>query len=32
MVDKIGQIMLYVSNQDEAVNFWAEKVGLNRSF
>ncbi|MFD2172165.1 VOC family protein [Tumebacillus lipolyticus] len=25
---KVGQIMLYVSNQEEAVNFWTEKVGF----
>ncbi|WP_438313154.1 VOC family protein [Sporosarcina sp. FA9] len=28
MINKIGQIMLYVNNQDEAVNFWTEKVGF----
>ncbi|MCV9885319.1 VOC family protein [Metabacillus halosaccharovorans] len=28
MINKVGQIMLYVSNQDEAVNFWTEKVGF----
>lgn len=28
MIEKVGQIMLYVSNQDEAVNFWTEKVGF----
>ncbi|WP_044337138.1 VOC family protein [Rossellomorea aquimaris] len=28
MISKVGQIMLYVSNQDEAVNFWIEKVGF----
>ncbi|MGG3891241.1 VOC family protein [Metabacillus fastidiosus] len=29
MINKIGQIMLYVNNQDEAVNFWTEKVGFS---
>ncbi|AMR02515.1 VOC family protein [Bacillus thuringiensis] len=29
MIHKVGQIMLYVNNQDEAVNFWTEKVGLH---
>jgi len=29
MINKVGQIMLYVSNQDEAVNFWTEKVGFH---
>lgn len=28
MISKIGQIMLYVNNQDEAVKFWTEKVGF----
>ncbi|WP_442600171.1 VOC family protein [Neobacillus sp. D3-1R] len=28
MINKIGQIMVYVSNQDEAVKFWTEKVGF----
>ena len=28
MIHKVGQIMLYVNNQDEAVNFWIEKVGF----
>lgn len=28
MISKIGQIMLYVNNQDEAVHFWTEKVGF----
>ncbi|MGV2537855.1 VOC family protein, partial [Bacillus thuringiensis] len=27
MIHKVGQIMLYVNNQDEAVDFWTEKVG-----
>lgn len=29
MISKIGQIMLYVNNQDEAVRFWTEKVGFS---
>ena len=29
MISKIGQVMLYVNNQDEAVNFWTEKVGFS---
>ncbi|NOV02271.1 VOC family protein [Paenibacillus planticolens] len=29
MINKIGQIMLYVNNQDEAVQFWTEKVGFS---
>ena len=28
MITKIGQIMLYVNNQDEAVKFWTEQVGF----
>lgn len=28
MISKVGQIMLYVSDQDEAVRFWTEKVGF----
>jgi len=28
MISKVGQIMLYVNNQDEAVNFWTEKLGF----
>lgn len=28
MIHKIGQIMLYVNNQDEAKEFWTEKVGF----
>jgi len=27
-IRKVGQIMLYVNNQDEAVKFWTEKVGF----
>ncbi|MFD0681920.1 MULTISPECIES: VOC family protein [unclassified Paenibacillus] len=29
MISKVGQIMLYVNNQDEAVEFWTEKVGFS---
>lgn len=29
MIAKIGQIMLYVNNQDEAVQFWTEKIGFS---
>jgi len=29
MITKIGQIMLYVNNQDKAVKFWTEKVGFS---
>jgi lactoylglutathione lyase len=28
MMTKVGQIMLYVDNQDEAVQFWTEKMGF----
>ncbi len=28
MINQIGQIMLYVNNQDEAVQFWTETVGF----
>jgi lactoylglutathione lyase len=28
MIQKIGQIMLYVNNQEEAVKFWTETVGF----
>lgn len=28
MITNVGQIMLYVNNQDEAVNFWTEKLGF----
>jgi lactoylglutathione lyase len=28
LINKLGQIMLYVNNQDEAVKFWTEKVGF----
>ncbi|MFC7395205.1 VOC family protein [Scopulibacillus cellulosilyticus] len=26
MINKLGQIMLYVNNQDEALKFWTEKA------
>lgn len=29
MISKVGQIMLYVNNQDEAVDFWTNKVGFS---
>lgn len=29
MIHKIGQVMLYVKNQDQAVRFWEEKVGFS---
>lgn len=29
MISKVRQIMLYVKNQDEAVNFWTEKMGFS---
>lgn len=29
MISKVGQIMLYVNNQDEAVNFWTGKIGFS---
>jgi len=28
MINKIGKITLYVSNQDEAKKFWVEKLGF----
>ncbi|MCX7569245.1 VOC family protein [Tumebacillus sp. DT12] len=28
MISKLGQVMLYVNNQDAAVKFWTEKVGF----
>lgn len=28
MISKIGQIMLYLNNQDVAIKFWTEKVGF----
>ncbi|WP_226657769.1 VOC family protein [Pseudalkalibacillus hwajinpoensis] len=29
MINQIGQIMLYVDNQDEALAFWTDKVGFH---
>lgn len=29
LISKVGQVMLYVNNQDEAVKFWTEKVGFS---
>jgi lactoylglutathione lyase len=29
MINNVGQIMLYVKNQDESVKFWTEKVGFH---
>lgn len=29
MINKVGQIMLYVNNQDETLKFWTEKVGFS---
>ncbi|MFD0589044.1 VOC family protein [Paenibacillus sp. GCM10027627] len=28
MINKVGQIMVYVNNQDEAVKFWTEIMGF----
>lgn len=28
MINQVGQIMVYVNNQDEAVKFWTEKAGF----
>ncbi|CEG23739.1 Glyoxalase-like domain protein [Planococcus massiliensis] len=28
MIAKLGQVMLYVNNQDEAVRFWTENAGF----
>ena len=28
MIKQVGQLMLYVNNQDDAVNFWTEKAGF----
>lgn len=28
MINKVGQIMLYVNDQDQAVEFWTETVGF----
>lgn len=29
MISKVGQIMVYVNNQDQAVRFWTEVVGFH---
>lgn len=29
MINKLGQVMLYVNNQDDSVAFWTEKVGFH---
>lgn len=29
MIDIVGQIMLYVNNQEESVKFWTEKAGFS---
>lgn len=29
MINVLGQVMLYVNDQDEAVKFWTEKVGFS---
>ena len=29
MISNVGQIMLYVNNQDEAKEFWTEKLGFS---
>ncbi|MFG6495665.1 VOC family protein [Fictibacillus sp. UD] len=29
MINKVGQIMVYVNNQDKAVDFWTKKVGFS---
>lgn len=28
MINKLGEVMVYVNNQDAAVEFWTEKVGF----
>lgn len=28
MINKLGQVMLYVNNQDESLKFWTEKAGF----
>ncbi|RST72026.1 VOC family protein [Siminovitchia acidinfaciens] len=28
MINQVGQIMLYVNNQDETLRFWTEKAGF----
>lgn len=29
VINVLGQVMLYVNNQDEAMQFWTEKVGFS---
>ncbi|MDM5315325.1 VOC family protein [Fictibacillus sp. b24] len=29
MINKVGQIMLYVNNQDESVDFWTKELGFS---
>ncbi|MDR9853137.1 VOC family protein [Paenibacillus sp. VCA1] len=29
MISKVGQIMLYVNNQDQSRDFWTEKLGFH---
>ncbi|MDF2911402.1 MAG: hypothetical protein K0Q56_2283 [Sporolactobacillus laevolacticus] len=29
MIHKLGQIMLYVNNQDDSLKFWTEKAGFH---
>jgi lactoylglutathione lyase len=29
MINQVGQIMLYVNNQDESLKFWTEKAGFS---
>lgn len=29
MISKVGQVMLYVNDQDEALNFWTKKLGFS---
>ncbi|MGG0412148.1 VOC family protein [Peribacillus simplex] len=29
MINRVGQIMLYVNNQDESLKFWTEKFGFS---
>ena len=29
MINKVGQIMLYVNNQNESLKFWTEKFGFS---
>ncbi len=28
MINKVGQIMLYVNNQDESLKFWTENIRI----